>query len=60
MWGDIKIVYGKPCHIQTQGSIECANRDIEKMLASWMADNNGIKICAISKKLGFELRYAIN
>lgn len=40
MWGDIKIVHGKPRHSQSQGSIEQANRDIEDMLATWMAENN--------------------
>jgi len=39
MWGGIKIVHGKPRHSQTQGSIERANRDVEEMLAFWMADN---------------------
>ncbi|XP_060846515.1 KRAB-A domain-containing protein 2-like [Rhopalosiphum padi] len=39
MWGDIKIVHGKPRHSQTQGSIERANRDVEEILASWMTDN---------------------
>lgn len=40
MWGDIKIVHGKPRNSQLQGSIERANRDIDDMLATWMAENN--------------------
>lgn len=40
MWGDIKIVHGKPRHSQSQGSIERANRDVEDILATWMAENN--------------------
>lgn len=31
MWPDLKIVHGKPRHSQTQGSVECANQDIENM-----------------------------
>ena len=40
MWSDVKIVHGKPRHSQSQGSIERANRDVEDMLATWMAQNN--------------------
>ncbi|XP_022907046.2 KRAB-A domain-containing protein 2-like [Onthophagus taurus] len=40
MWNDIKVVHGKPRHSQSQGSVERANRDIEEMLATWMAENN--------------------
>ncbi|XP_022817975.1 KRAB-A domain-containing protein 2-like [Spodoptera litura] len=40
VWPGLKIVYGKPRHSQVQGSVECANQDIEKMLMSWMADVN--------------------
>ncbi|XP_060882038.1 KRAB-A domain-containing protein 2-like [Metopolophium dirhodum] len=40
MWGDIKIVHGKPRHSQSQGSIERANRHVEDILATWMAENN--------------------
>ena len=39
-WKDAKIVHGKPRHSQSQGSVERANQDIEKMIAVWMADNN--------------------
>lgn len=34
MWGDVKIVHGKPRHSQSQGSVERANRDLEDMLAT--------------------------
>jgi len=34
----VKIVHGKPRHSQSQGSIERANRDVEDMLATWMAE----------------------
>ncbi|CAI6370936.1 unnamed protein product [Macrosiphum euphorbiae] len=40
MWEDVKIVHGKPRHSQSQGSVELANRDVEDMLATWMAENN--------------------
>ncbi|XP_022175233.1 KRAB-A domain-containing protein 2-like [Myzus persicae] len=39
MWPDVKIVHGKPRHSQSQGSVERANRDVEDMLATWMAQN---------------------
>lgn len=39
-WPECKLVHGKPRHSQSQGSVERANQDIEKMLASWMQDNN--------------------
>lgn len=38
-WAELKIVHGKPRHSQSQGSVERANQDVEKMLASWMKDN---------------------
>ena len=38
-WPELKIVHGKPRHSQSQGSVECANQDIENMLTTWMADN---------------------
>ncbi|XP_025410739.1 KRAB-A domain-containing protein 2-like [Sipha flava] len=39
LWPELKIVHGKPRHSQSQGSIERANQDIKRMLASWMTDN---------------------
>lgn len=39
-WPEVKLVHGKPRHSQSQGSVERANQDIEKMLAAWMQDNN--------------------
>ena len=38
LWPGLKIVHGKPRQSQSQGSVECANQDIENMLACWMAD----------------------
>jgi hypothetical protein len=40
MWSNVKIVHGKPRHSQSQGFIERTNRDVEDMLATWMAQNN--------------------
>lgn len=40
MWKDVKIVYGKPRHSQTHGSVERANPDIQNMLTAWMNDTN--------------------
>ncbi|XP_043497554.1 KRAB-A domain-containing protein 2-like [Polistes fuscatus] len=39
-WKDVKIVHGKPCHSQTQGSTEKTNQDIQNMLTAWMNDND--------------------
>ena len=40
MWPDQKIVQGKPCHSKSQGNVKRANQDIEKILTTWMQDNN--------------------
>lgn len=40
MWPTVKIVHGKPRHSQSQLSVERANRDVECILAAWMAENN--------------------
>ena len=32
MWDGLKIVYGKPRHSQSQGSVERTNRDIEDII----------------------------
>lgn len=54
-WPECKLVHGKPRHSQSQGSVERANQDIEKMLASWMQDNdttnwsNGIRFVQFMK-----------
>ena len=40
LWPDLKLVHGKPCHPQSQGSVERANGDIKDMLTAWMGDNN--------------------
>lgn len=37
MWDEPKIVHGKPRHSQSQGSVERANQDIEKMLFTWLS-----------------------
>ena len=36
MWSGLHIVHGKPRHSQSQGSVERANQDVEKMLSTWM------------------------
>lgn len=43
MWDEPKIVHGKPRHSQSQGSVERANQDIEKMLATWLETNKTTK-----------------
>ncbi|XP_008189907.1 KRAB-A domain-containing protein 2-like [Acyrthosiphon pisum] len=59
IWGDIKIVHGKPKHSQSQWSVERANRDVEDILATWMAENNsrdwpsGIKFVQFRKNRAF-------
>ena len=39
MWEGLKIVHGKPRNIQSQGSVERANRGIEDMLTTWLHSN---------------------
>jgi hypothetical protein len=39
LWVDIVIVRGRPRHPQTQGSVERANQDVERMLGNWMKHN---------------------
>ncbi|XP_022909346.2 uncharacterized protein [Onthophagus taurus] len=43
MWNEPKIVHGKPRHSQSQGSIERANQDIEKMLSTLLETNKTTK-----------------
>ncbi|XP_071050741.1 uncharacterized protein [Onthophagus taurus] len=43
MWNEPKIVHGKSRHSQSQGSIERANQDIEKMLSTWLETNKTTK-----------------
>ena len=40
MWGGLKIVYGKPRHSQSQGSVERTNRDIKDMLMTCTVKSN--------------------
>jgi hypothetical protein len=59
MWEDIKNVHGKPRHNQSQGSVERANRDIEDMLATWMAEHNSTdwyEIYSVSEKQSSSFR----
>ncbi|XP_022170651.1 KRAB-A domain-containing protein 2-like [Myzus persicae] len=43
MWDGVKIVHGKPCRSQTQGSIERANQDFQNILRAMMEDNDTTK-----------------
>jgi hypothetical protein len=38
-WPDCNIVNSSPRHPQSQGSVEKANVDVEKMLGNWMTDH---------------------
>ena len=40
MWDTLKIVHGKPCHSQSQGSVQRVNQDIQNMFITWMKTNN--------------------
>ncbi|XP_044736116.1 KRAB-A domain-containing protein 2-like [Chrysoperla carnea] len=40
MWPECKIVHGNPRGLQTQGSHERSNQDIENNLRAWMNENN--------------------
>ena len=39
LWPECVIVRGRPRHPQSQGSVERANQDVEKMLGHWMTHN---------------------
>ncbi|CAG4949101.1 unnamed protein product [Parnassius apollo] len=43
MWPELKIVHGKPRHSQSQGSVKRSNRDIEKILCTWLESNKTTK-----------------
>ncbi|CAF1101659.1 unnamed protein product, partial [Brachionus calyciflorus] len=36
IWPDMSFVHGRARHPQSQGSVERANADIKKMIATWM------------------------
>jgi hypothetical protein len=40
LWPDLKIVHGRPCHPQSQSSVERANADVKEMLATWLDERN--------------------
>ncbi|CAF1064355.1 unnamed protein product, partial [Brachionus calyciflorus] len=43
MWPEMSIVHGRARHPQSQGSVERANSDVKKMLATWMRENKSTK-----------------
>ena len=47
----LKMVHGKPRHSQSQGSVERANRDVEAMLATEMADGKTSHWAALLPKI---------
>ncbi|XP_008178550.1 KRAB-A domain-containing protein 2-like [Acyrthosiphon pisum] len=49
LWPECIIVHGRPRHLQSQGSIERSNQDVENMLRAWMKDNK-TKKCSIGLK----------
>ncbi|XP_072755770.1 KRAB-A domain-containing protein 2-like [Anoplolepis gracilipes] len=38
-WSELSIVHSKPRHSHSQGSVERANQDVQKILFAWMEDN---------------------
>ncbi|XP_025201180.1 KRAB-A domain-containing protein 2-like [Melanaphis sacchari] len=59
MWPQLKIIHGKPCHSQSQGSVERANRDVQDILRAWMSDNKsnkwseGLRFCQFQKNSSY-------
>ena len=59
MWPDLSLVNGRARHPQSQGSVERANADIKKILATWMRENKstkwsiGIKFVQLKKNHSF-------
>ena len=39
----LKILHGTPRHSQSQGSVEKANQDVQKILFAWMEQNHSKK-----------------
>ena len=52
-------MHGKPRHSQSQGSVEGANRDIEKMLMTWLQSNStthwsdGLQFIQVMKNIAY-------
>lgn len=42
MWPDLRIIYGKLRHSQSQGSVERCNQDVESMIFTRTADNKAV------------------
>jgi len=40
LWDNAKIVHGRPRHPESQGSVERANGDIERMLFAWLKEHD--------------------
>lgn len=53
VWPELFIVHGKLRHIQSQGSIESVNQDVQKILIVWMDDvkinhgSEGLHFCQL-------------
>ena len=39
LWLELNIVHGKPQHLQSQGSVEWANWDVQDMVITWKSEN---------------------
>ncbi|XP_072945366.1 KRAB-A domain-containing protein 2-like [Epargyreus clarus] len=59
MWPELSIVYGKPRHSQSQGSVERANQHVQQILFAWMEDNKtnrwseGLRFCQLKKNCAY-------
>ena len=42
-WPLMRIVFGRPRHPQSQGSVERANGDVQNILGSWMRTNGSLE-----------------
>jgi transposase InsO family protein len=40
IWPEAKIIHGRACHPQSQGSVKRENQDIKTMLSMWFHDHN--------------------
>lgn len=38
IWFKLKVIHGKPRHVQLQGNVERTNRDTQKLLFTWHRD----------------------
>lgn len=60
LWPEMQILHGRARHPQSQGSVERANADIKKMLATWMRENKSTKWTIGCKFIQFKKNHSFH